>query len=229
MRNQLFVLPLLEFIETNYAGHEELGELARIARQTHDRLNELLDDVRSFARKEDETCRKSPVNLAQVVREAVSLASMHPSVPKQGLKLQVQAEPTVVCHAIRIQQVIFNLVRNAADALKAQPCPKILVTLAEDGDRISLSVQDNGPGLDPAQLERVGEAFFTTKGGEGTGLGLDICRRIVSGHGGTLTCQSQPGQGATFIVRLPRTPPAAAAERWTSRQAAAVPIQRLEP
>ena len=72
-----------------------------------------------------------------------------------------------------------------------------------DGDEAVLSVCDNGPGIDPSHLERIWEPFFTTKGADGTGLGLDLCRGIVEGHAGTITCQSRRGHGATFNVRLP--------------------------
>jgi signal transduction histidine kinase len=204
MRNQLFVLPLLEHIEARYQHDEELRALAQIARQTHDRLNELIDDVRTFARKDDATHRRIPVNLTTVVREAVSLAGLHPSVPKHALKLDVRAEPVVTCHAVRIQQVIFNLVRNAADAVRGHAQPQITVTVEDDGDHATLSVRDNGPGIAAAHRERLGQPFFTTKGEAGTGLGLDICQRIVTAHGGTITFESPPGQGATFSIRLPK-------------------------
>jgi signal transduction histidine kinase len=207
MRNQCFVLPLIELIETRYRDHVELCELAAIARQTHDRLTELIDEVRSFARRENEQYRMIPANLADVVREAVELAGLHGSVPRRALKLHMGGSPLVACHPVRIQQVVFNLVRNAADAVLGRENPEIHVTVDEQDGAACITVRDNGPGIDPACLDRIGEAFFTTKGSEGTGVGLDICRRIAAGHGGTLTWESVPGQGATFTVRLPRHDP----------------------
>ncbi len=208
MRNQLFVLPLVELIENEFQDHAELVELARIVRQTHDRLKELIDEIKDFVRMDGGNYRMLNVNLGQLAREAVSLAGMHESIPKHALKLAVAAEPVVCCHKAKIQQVLFNLVKNAADALKSHDKPEIEITVACDETAGVLSVCDNGTGIDPASLERIWEPFFTTKGDEGTGLGLDTCRRIVEEHGGTLTCESRPGSGATFVVRLPVAEPA---------------------
>lgn len=207
MRNQCFILPLIELIESRYRDHAELCELAAIARKTHERLSELIDEVRSFARRENEEYRRIPANLADVVREAVALAGLHGSVPRRALKLHVRGRPQVLCHPARIQQVVFNLVRNAADAVSGREDPEIQVTVDQEGPCASISVRDNGPGIDPDALGHLGEPFFTTKGADGTGVGLDICRRIAAGHGGTLTWESPPGQGATFILRLPLQDP----------------------
>jgi signal transduction histidine kinase len=203
MGNQLFVLPLVDLIEREYADHEELMAFAQIARTTQDRLKELIDEVKDFVRKEDSSRGRLPTNLAHLAREAVSLAGMHESVPKTILKLDVQAEPLVCCCKAKIQQVVFNLVKNAADALAEQDKPEIRVTVSEQDDQALLSVHDNGPGINPEHLEGIWEPFFSTKGDAGTGLGLDLCREMVTAHGGTIECESQPGQGATFIVRLP--------------------------
>ncbi len=203
MRNQLFILPLVELIENRYREHAELVELARIARLTQDRLEELIDEVKNFVRKDNEECRRIRLNLGQLAREAVSLAGMHESIPKRSLKLAVRAEPTVCCHKAKIQQMIFNLLENAADALGAVENPDIQIAVAQEGSQAILSVRDNGPGIAPANLERIWEPFFSTKGNKGTGLGLDMCRRTVEAHGGTIACESRPGQGSTFVVRLP--------------------------
>jgi two-component system sensor histidine kinase/response regulator len=203
MRNQLFILPLVELIENKYREHAELVELARIARLTQGRLEELIDEVKNFVRKDTEDCRKIPTNLGQLTREAVSLAGMHESIPKRSLKLMVQAEPVVHCNKAKIQQMIFNLLENAAEAVKPHENPEIRVTVAQDGSAASLSVQDNGSGIAPAHLEKIWEPFFTTKDSKGTGLGLDMCRRTVEAHGGTIACDSRLGEGSTFVVRLP--------------------------
>ena len=205
MRNQLLVLPLIELIETQYSDHQQLRELAEVARMTHDRLNELIDEIRVFSRNEHNDTRKVPANLAALTREALSLASLHSGMPRRALRLSVQSEPTIHCHTARIQQVIFNLVRNAADAVKSCSSPEIAVTVKEHAEDALLIVQDNGPGIDQAHAHRVGEPFFTTKGVEGTGLGLDICRRILAAHGGTLNWDSAPAEGATFTARMPKS------------------------
>lgn len=189
MRNQMFILPLVEL------GH--------IARETHNRLIELIDEVKSFVRMDVDNSRKTPSNLAQLAREAVSLAGMHDSIPKRILRLVVSDEPVVPCHKSKIQQVIFNLVKNAADAVESVEDPQVEVAVDLNDGYARLSVHDNGVGIDSKILERIWEPFFSTKGEAGTGLGLDMSRRIIDAHGGSLDCESSPDRGTTFLVQFP--------------------------
>ncbi len=102
-----------------------------------------------------------------------------------------------------LKQVVLNLLTNALDSLDDEGRVEIRL---EPRDRMAeLSVADNGCGMDPAVMEHIFEPFFTRRrAGQGTGLGLSICYRIVADHGGTIEARSPgPGQGATFLVRLP--------------------------
>lgn len=203
MRNQLFILPLIEMLEDKYPGDKELMELAGIARQTHDRLNDLISEVMDFVRKDGSTGEQIPVNLASVVREAVSLAGMDEAIPKKALKLEIRSEPIVSCQKAKLQQVLFNLLRNAADATRDLAEPQITIVVGQSGEHATLTVSDNGPGIEESQLEQIWAPFFSTKGSEGNGLGLDLCRRTIEAHGGEIACHSGPGEGATFEIRLP--------------------------
>ena len=118
--------------------------------------------------------------------------------------------PVVRCSPAQIQQVIFNIVRNAAQALFAEgtPRPAITVSTRQAGDRVTIEVADNGPGMDEAMRRKIFEPFFTTKcPGEGTGLGLSVSYFIVKeNHGGEIEVESEPGAGTRFIVSLPVEP-----------------------
>lgn len=119
---------------------------------------------------------------------------------KLGSALIVEIDPT------QLQQVVINLLTNAAQALSHSPQPRtIIVATGQYGnDSCFISVSDNGPGIDSTLHSKVFEPFFTTKDvGKGTGLGLSICHGIVSRHGGSITLDSKPGNGASFVVRLP--------------------------
>jgi len=119
--------------------------------------------------------------------------------------------PAVDCLAAEINQVILNLIVNAADAIRdaaeGDPAVKglIRVTTRRRGSAVELRVEDNGPGIPDEIRDRIFDPFFTTKEvGAGTGQGLAICRDVImQKHGGKLTCRSTPGEGAEFTVTLP--------------------------
>jgi PAS domain S-box-containing protein len=115
----------------------------------------------------------------------------------------------VTCDRTAIEQVVLNLLRNAAQAMALSPSgrePAIWLRLHDEGDRVRLEVEDNGPGMSEEVRRRLFEPFFTTKPvGVGTGLGLSVAYFIVAEqHRGTLEAVSAPGEGARFIIRLPR-------------------------
>jgi signal transduction histidine kinase len=117
----------------------------------------------------------------------------------------------VVVNGGEIQQVLLNLALNAQQAMPQGGRVRFL-TRQSPGGGVEIAVQDNGPGIPAALRERIFEPFFTTKPpGEGTGLGLAISFGILRDHGGTLTVESEEGQGATFLLRLPAAPSAQAA------------------
>ncbi len=118
--------------------------------------------------------------------------------------------PLVRCEGLKIQQVILNLLRNAAEAaadveISHEP-PRIVLRILKEGDMVRMEVADNGPGMCEKVRKRVFEPFFTTKGvGVGTGLGLSVSYFIITeNHGGSMSVESKPNKGARFILRLPQ-------------------------
>jgi two-component system NtrC family sensor kinase len=110
--------------------------------------------------------------------------------------------------ADQIAHLVGNLVGNARAALTtlddASHPRRIAVTLTRDGKEAVLRVTDTGPGVPEALRERVFDPFFTTKpDGEGTGVGLALCRTIAKAHGGSISVREAEGGGADFVVRLP--------------------------
>jgi C4-dicarboxylate-specific signal transduction histidine kinase len=113
--------------------------------------------------------------------------------------------PAVYGDHVQLQQVALNLLLNALESVSENPYPPKLVTVktAKEADgRVSLSVSDNGPGIEPEIAKHLFEPFFTTKP-EGLGLGLSICRSIIEAHGGSLSADSNLEKGATFRFHLP--------------------------
>jgi signal transduction histidine kinase len=111
-----------------------------------------------------------------------------------------------------MQQLLMNLCVNALQAMGGGG--RLTVATRKETNCILLSVSDTGPGIDPSILDRVFDPFFTTKDvGDGTGLGLSVCHRIVEDHGGRIDAANQPGGGTVFRVRLPLAPREASHEQ----------------
>ena len=144
---------------------------------------------------------REPADLNEIVAAAHRMAA-----PRLSAGVAVQVDygelPAFLGSAREIQQVVLNLLINAADAVG--PSGIIRVSTRKEGEFLRLAVSDDGSGIDRSDLERIFDPFYTTKSvGEGTGLGLSISYEIVKRHGGEISVDSTPGIGTIFRVRLP--------------------------
>jgi len=105
---------------------------------------------------------------------------------------------------VQVQQVVLNLVLNAVEAMGSVEAGtrELSINTGQDQTGVRVAVRDSGPGIDPDRLERVFDAFYTTKSG-GTGMGLSICRSIINAHGGRLWAEANEPRGAVFQFALP--------------------------
>jgi signal transduction histidine kinase len=213
MGNQLFMLPLVEMVEEKYANDKDLMQLAAFARSTHDRLVQIINEVKNFVRFEREQSMHQKVLLSEVMQELREFLQFERSVPLEKLSFEIQASPCVYADRVKLQQVLLNLVRNAEFAIRGRTDGHISVRLQLDGEHAQLVVADNGCGMTPEVAARIWEPFFTTKGSEGTGIGLDVTKSIIEAHGGTIECRTARGQGASFTIRLPLVDAAAESTR----------------
>jgi two-component system NtrC family sensor kinase len=149
------------------------------------------------------------------------------------VELQIApAMPVMWADPHQLHQVLVNLIANAHHAMRGHRRPRRLtLTTRYDAaaQRVRIEVGDTGPGISAEVRARIFEAFFTTKPlGEGTGLGLSLCRNIVDEHGGTLDVQSEPGHGATFVIDLPvGTPPSTPVTAVSGKGAAVSAARRV--
>ncbi len=168
-----------------------------------DRMEGITRQLRFFARSENEAF--DDVDLCTSVNAALSLVA--PNIEQDRVKISFDA-PTVPVFirgsALRIEQVITNLLRNAIDATDGADAPEIQIAVAASDDEAVLEIQDNGHGLGEATLAELQEPFVTTKeSGRGMGLGLAISTSIVKDHDGTMTARNRDGGGTIFRVTFP--------------------------
>lgn len=145
--------------------------------------------------------RNEPIRLGTFVRRIIRLVADHDSVRGIAIAVDGDQDPTLSADAALLEQVLWNLFLNAAEAMK--PGGKITVTLAELGDAVGLTIADTGMGIPPDLLPRIFRPFVTTKT-SGTGLGLPLCRKIIEAHRGTIEISSEVGRGTTVRIRLPQ-------------------------
>jgi two-component system C4-dicarboxylate transport sensor histidine kinase DctB len=164
------------------------------------RMGSITRQLKSYARKGGQDF--APVNLSDAL--ASSLAMMEPQLRQRQVRINktLPQEPVqVLADRVRVEQVMINLLRNALDATKSVSDPEISVLLAA-GDTATLTVRDNGPGIE--DLDALFEPFYTTKQpGDGVGLGLAISSGIVNDLGGRMTARNGANGGAVFEIRLP--------------------------
>lgn len=207
MGNQLGMLPLLELIEDEYSDHEDLVQMANFARMMHDRLVQMINEVKTFVRFEQEQAVSQQVLLSELIHELREFLRFERSFPVSKFNLRIEADSWVAANRVKLQQVLLNLLKNAAYAIRSCDDGHVSLTLSVAEGRAVIAVSDNGCGMAPEVAARIWEPFFTTKGEEGTGLGLDIAKAIIEAHGGTIECTTAPRQGATFAIRLPISKP----------------------
>jgi len=185
-------------MEHDVPACEDLDVIVRETVRCRGIIRELLDFARPAA-----PARK-PMDLNEVVRRSVSVVMTQLSLNQVNLSLDLAADlPQVQADPNQIQQVIVNLLLNAADAIGAEGGQIRAVTRPVGTSAIEFQLEDSGRGISAEDLPRIFEPFFTTKGNHGTGLGLAVSWGIVEAHGGSLEVQSQPGQGTCFTLRLP--------------------------
>src|SRR2546425_5952551 len=181
---------------------EQRSEMTQILRQAR-RATKLLRGLLRFGHATGRGVTN--VNLNDVVRGALDLVSYRFGVDEITVGGQLDASlPPVQGDAIKLEQVVVNLLSNAIDALRGVTPPRHLSvdTWVRDG-QVSVAVGDNGRGVAPDIAPRLFRPFATTKGRRGTGLGLYISRQIAREAGGDLTLTSPPGFGARFVLSLP--------------------------
>lgn len=190
---------------------EQLGEGSDYIQRMQNaavRMSNLIDDLLTFSRV---TTRAKPfvdVNLDEVLEEVLDNLSIR--IEETGAVIEKDSLPVVKGDAPQIKQLLQNILSNALKFMPADVIPQIHIRCEQTDSHYCLRIEDNGIGFDNQYMEKIFTPFQRLHGKDeyqGTGIGLAICRRIVERHGGEICAESEPGAGATFIVKMPFNPP----------------------
>jgi signal transduction histidine kinase len=194
----------LNFLDRQPPDLGEVREALACVVGDADRARDIIDRIRDHIKKAPP--RKLHFDLNEMIKEVLVLARS--AITTNGVSVQTHlAEGLLPVHGdrVQLQQVILNLILNAVEAMgSVEAGTRELLISTEQGraSGVLLAVRDSGPGIDPENLERVFDTFYTTKSG-GVGMGLSICRSIIDAHGGRLWAEANEPRGAIFQLTLP--------------------------
>ncbi|HEV7365118.1 MAG TPA: ATP-binding protein [Gemmatimonadales bacterium] len=203
----LFVGNAVDMVALGAIDKERIVREMERAMQQVRKATEIISHLRTFGRAAPYS--RDPVSLRVVLIQALSL--MQEQLRLRNIQVTVDLggeDPVVLGNPLQLEQVFINLLTNARDAVADSSRKTVRIAVTVDSEAAEITVADSGPGIPPGLERRIFDPFFTTKEvGQGTGLGLSITYGIINDVGGTISVVSPPGEGATFVVRLPLAPP----------------------
>ncbi|MBY0417035.1 MAG: GHKL domain-containing protein [Pararheinheimera sp.] len=170
-------------------------------RQLMQRLSVIVAQFKDFSRKS--SGKNQLVQVNKLVLDALGIVKHQ--CQQQGVKVRLQLpdqSPLVLADSIQLEQVLVNILTNGVQAMAGQEDAAFHIAVRTQAQQVSIHIRDQGPGIEPHHLERIFEAFFSTKQRDGLGLGLSISQRIVQSFGGQLEVRNAPQGGAEFIIVL---------------------------
>ena len=193
----------LKFLDEQPPDLGEVREALGCVVSEADRAGDIVDRIRGHIKKAPP--RKEHLDLNETINEAIVLARN--AIIRNFISVQTRfADGLFPVHGDRIelQQVVLNLIINAVEAMGSVEAGarELLISTEQDHTGVRVAVRDSGPGIDQEHLERVFDAFYTTKS-NGVGMGLSICRSIIDAHGGRLWVEMNAPRGAAFQFTLP--------------------------
>jgi PAS domain S-box-containing protein len=195
----------LRMLDADPPNVDGARETARRTIRDGNRASDVIARLRVLFSKKEFTLESLDLN--EVTREVIALSLSDLQRNRVALQSELAEElPTITGDRIQLQQVILNLLRNASDAMVGvhdRPRQLLIRTEREDGDRVRVSVRDAGVGVDPQSMNKLFDAFYTTKS-DGMGIGLSVSRSIIERHHGRLWAEPNDGPGATFSFSIPR-------------------------
>jgi C4-dicarboxylate-specific signal transduction histidine kinase len=199
----LYLGNVIDQVELGQVDQERIVRDLQSAQEQVRKASEIISHLRTFGRVA--TVSVEPVDVNEVIERSLSFMYEQLRLRQIEVTLDLRAAPAIVSgNPIQIEQVFINLLTNARDALAESERKSVEITSVRDEDLIRVTFRDTGPGIPEGLEQRIFDPFFTTKEvGAGTGLGLSITYGIVRDHGGNVFVESEPGNGACFVLELP--------------------------
>ena len=197
-----------EYLVNRAIKKQDLGMIGKgwsMVEKNIARISKLVLDMLTYVK--DRELEYSEVNLNNLIEEAKEVLSLQAD--KVGVEIKTKTDKNlnkVTLDSKGILRCLVNLIGNGIDACSEQGGVVAVETRLDSDDYFELAVSDTGCGMDQDTLKVLFTKFFSTKGSQGTGLGLSVVQQIVKDHQGSITVKSEPGQGTTFSLRLPRQP-----------------------
>jgi len=194
---------LLEAKGSNHLSEEEKDYISRMTGAAG-RMQDLLDALLRYSRVETRTEEFRPVRLNDITKDAAG--DLEIAIRNAGVQVEIGPLPTIKGDPYQWLQVFQNLISNSTKYHRSEVKPFIKIYAEENEEGCRIFVEDNGIGFDDKYLDKIFKPFQRLHGKNeypGTGIGLAICKKIVERHDGTITAESTPGKGSTFIVTLP--------------------------
>ena len=170
------------------------------------RASKITNGLLAYARKG--THRREPTDVVNLIQDVLVLVEKDLMMHRVRVQTNFPDHPVCVVNAVEVQQVLLNLIVNGRQAMENGGMLTISARSNSESRMAEISVRDTGSGIPPEKLRKIFEPFFTTKiadaqGQGGTGLGLALARQVIESHHGRIRVESAPGQGTTFILKLP--------------------------
>jgi C4-dicarboxylate-specific signal transduction histidine kinase len=194
----------LRWLKRDQPDLEEAIQGLEDIRSDSARAADIVQALRALAKQAP--LQRLPVQIDNVITDVLRLTATDLAKRKVRLETRLDARCLVLADAVQIQQVVFNLITNALEAIAGAAITNgcLIISSAVKDDHVHVCFQDNGPGIGAQKREQIFDVFYTTKG-SGMGMGLAICRSVIGAHGGTLEIQDSE-QGARICFSLALAP-----------------------
>ncbi len=201
--NHMTTIYFVDRIAQKYKNDEELQAFTDSIKNLNATVSGMLEVYRHYASSGILHLRKRACDLNEVVNEAVSIACNTSAAKGRLITFEPVSKVEAQVDKQKVMQVLINLIKNAAFATSEQN-GRVELSIEDRNEGAVIRVSDNGSGIPADVQERIWEPFFSTKGDSGLGLGLEICKTFIEGHGGIIDFISSPDEGTTFSIFFPK-------------------------